>query len=76
MRLTKSSVSLSYHFGGLLEDPNGAFSAGSSKFGRWLSFREAAEVDAATVREFTRKAIMKLPCFKENWKKIQAGTRV
>lgn len=73
IRLLKGSVNLYYHFGGLLEDPNKRLSSGSSRFGRWITFRNEKDVDRKVIEDFTNKAIEKLPFFKAHWKDIQAG---
>jgi hypothetical protein len=73
IRLLKSSTNLYYHFGGLLEDPDQLFSVGSSKFGRWISFRTEKEINWKGIEILTKRAVEKLPFFKAHWKDIQAG---
>jgi hypothetical protein len=71
--VTRRAVVLNFHFGGLLEDPNGRFIAGSSRFLRRLEYRSSEEVDEAVILGFVAQALDKLPYFKDNWKAIQAG---
>ncbi len=70
---TKKAVVLVFHFGGLLDDPNGRFRVGESKFGRRLDYRSAEEIDESVVRGFVDQAIERLPYFRDNWKAIQAA---
>ncbi len=68
--ITKKSVGLVFHFGGLLEDPQGLFKAGNSFFFRKLEYQRVEEVDAAVVLDFVSQALKKLDYFKANWKEI------
>ena len=71
--ITKKTVDLVFHFGGLLEDPQGVFTAGSSAFLRKIKYQTAEEVDENSVLEFLRQAFKRLEYFKANWKEIQKG---
>ncbi len=68
--ITKKSVGLVFHFGGLLEDPQGVFKAGNSFFFRKLEYQSAEQVDEAVVLDFVAQALKKLDYFKANWKEI------
>ena len=65
---TKKAVALTFHFGGLLDDPEGRLVAGSSRFLRKLEYRSPDEVDADVVCEFIDQALGKYDYFKEHWK--------
>lgn len=70
IEILKDSVSLTFHFGGLLDDENGLLIVGSSRFLRKLKFSELNEINEIVVEEFVNKAIDKLPYFICNWKEI------
>jgi hypothetical protein len=69
--VSKKRVTLNFHFGGLLPDPEGAFRAGSSKFMRMLDFDTPASVDAGLIGRRVRDALAQLDYFKANWQRIQ-----
>lgn len=69
--VSKSRVSLNFHFGGLLPDPEDAFRAGSSKFMRMLDFETPESVDSALIGRRVGDALERLDYFKANWKRIQ-----
>jgi hypothetical protein len=69
--VTKKRVTLNFHFGALLDDPEGAFRAGSSKFMRMLDFESVEGVDAGLVGRRVRDAASRLDYFKANWQRIQ-----
>ncbi len=71
--VSKAAVSLAFHFGGLLDDPEGRFRIGSSKFGRRLDYHAPDEVDDVVVQRFVDEAVERLPYFRENWRAIQAA---
>lgn len=71
--VSKSRVTVNFHFGGLLPDPEHAFRAGSSKFGRMLDFDEGDSVDAGLIGRRVSDALAQLEYFKANWKRIQQG---
>lgn len=71
--VTKKAIVLVFHFGGLLNDPDCRFRAGSSKFGRHLDYASPGDVDDTIVRGFVDQAVASLPYFRENWKSIQAA---
>ncbi|HET9221142.1 MAG TPA: DUF1801 domain-containing protein [Roseiflexaceae bacterium] len=70
INITKKSVDLNFHYGGLLSDPSGIFRAGDSKFLRKIEYRTIADVDDAVVLDFIRQALDKHQYFKENWRSI------
>jgi hypothetical protein len=69
--ITKKSVDLIFHYGGLLSDTGGIFRAGESKFLRKIEYQTMADIDEAVVHDFIQQAIDKNQYFKENWKQIQ-----
>ncbi|MGI9613821.1 MAG: DUF1801 domain-containing protein [Acidimicrobiales bacterium] len=69
--VTKKAVGLTFHFGGLLDDPEGRLMAGSSKFLRKLEFTSPHEVDAEVVCDFVDQAVGKHDYFKEHWKELR-----
>ena len=71
--ITKKTVDLVFHFGGLLDDPQEVFKAGSSAFLRKIKYQTAEEVDENAVLDFMRQALKQLEYFKANWKEIQKG---
>lgn len=71
--VTKKQVSLNFHFGALLADPEGLFRQGTSKFMRMLDYPSAEAVDADLIAGRVLEAISRLDYFKANWKRIQAG---
>jgi len=72
IKITRKFVSLSFHFGGLLDDPEKIFIAGASKFMRKIEYRRTDEVDPKTISGFIHQALDKLEYFKTNWREIQA----
>jgi hypothetical protein len=73
IKITKNFVGLSFHFGGLLDDPAGILIAGGSKFLRKIEYRRAEEVDGGVIRDFVAQAVVKREYFKAHWKEIQAS---
>ena len=71
--VTKSAVSLVFHFGGLLPDPDSRLIAGTSRFLRKLEFRSPEDLDEDLILGLVNLALSRLQYFKENWKAIQAG---
>ena len=71
--VTKKSVGLVFHYGGLLSDTGGIFRSGESKFLRKIEYHTIADVDSAVVLDFIRQALEKHQYFKANWKQIQRG---
>jgi hypothetical protein len=72
LAVTKKWVSLRFHFGGLLSDPDQVFRAGASKFLRSIDYVKAEEVDAGLVGRYVREALSRLDYFKANWKRLNA----
>jgi hypothetical protein len=73
IKITRKFVGLTFHFGGLLEDSEGIFIAGSSKFARKIEYRRIDEVNEGVIRGFVKQAVDKLEYFKSNWREIQKG---
>lgn len=73
--ITKRAVSLTFHFGGLLEDPDSRLIVGSSRFLRKMDFRTPAEVDGKMVVGFVNQALERLQYFKDNWRTIQSEAK-
>jgi hypothetical protein len=73
INITKNAVGLVFHFGGLLDDPNGVFKAGSSAFLRKIEYQKIEDINKNTVLDFLSQALKRLEYFKENWKEIQKG---
>ena len=71
--VTKKQVTLNFHFGALLADPEGAFRQGTSKFMRMLDYTSPATVDAGLITRRVIEAVSRLDYFKANWQRIQAG---
>lgn len=71
--VTKKQVTLNFHFGALLADPEGAFRQGASKFMRMLDYTAPEAVDAGHITRRVTEAIARLDYFKANWQRIQAG---
>jgi hypothetical protein len=69
--VSKSRVTLNFHFGSLLADPEEAFRSGSSTFMRMLDFETADDVDAALIGRRIADALANLEYFKADWKRIQ-----
>lgn len=74
INLTKKFVALNFHFGGLLDDPQGVFVVGASKFLRKTEYRTVADVDEDVIISFLTQALNRLQYFKEHWKEIQKST--
>jgi hypothetical protein len=68
--VTKKSVNLVFHFGGLLDDPNKILIAAASKFFRKIEFQSVDNIDEKQIKKLIFQAIDKLPYFKENWKTL------
>jgi len=68
--ITKQSVNLTFHFGGILEDKNKKFVTGESFFLRKLAYKDLDEVDPDVIKDFINQAIDKLDYFKDNWKEL------
>ncbi len=71
--VTKRSVRLVFHFGGILDDPDGHLIAGASTFLRTLEFRTPDDIDSQVLLGFLEQALDRLQFFKENWRAIQSG---
>lgn len=69
INVTKKLVTLRFHFGGMLEDPEGVLRAGESKWMRSLDFKPGEAVEEERVRGFVRQAVGKKEEFKERWKR-------
>jgi len=73
--ITKRAVSLQFHFGGLLDDPDGHLIVGSSRFLRKIDFHTAEEVDSDAVLGFVNQALDRLEYFRDIWQAIQAEAK-
>ena len=71
IKVTKKSVGLVFHFGGLLDDPGCVFEIGTSKFIRTIEYHTVKDIDGAVLQDFIAQALDRLPFFKSNWKEIQ-----
>lgn len=69
--VSKNRVTLNFHFGGLIPDPESAFRKGSSKFMRMLDYESPDSVDADLIGHRINDALEQLEYFKANWKRIQ-----
>jgi hypothetical protein len=72
--VTKRAVGLNFHFGGLLDDPDGLFKSGSSRFLRKLEYLTLEDIDEPVLLGLLSQAIDRLDYFRDNWKAIQAGS--
>ncbi len=73
IKITKKFVGLTFHFGGLLDDPQHQFVVGDSKFIRKLEYRTCAEINKEVISDFLDQAVNRLEYFKEHWQEIQKG---
>jgi hypothetical protein len=69
--ITKKTVDLVFHFGGLLDDPQRVFKAGSSAFLRKIAYQKVDDIDEKVALDFLSQALKRLEYFKANWKEIQ-----
>jgi hypothetical protein len=69
--VSKSRVTLNFHFGALLADHEGVFRSGSSRFMRLLDFETPGDVDVELIGRRITDALSRLEYFKANWKRIQ-----
>ncbi|OBB20737.1 hypothetical protein A5761_04335 [Mycolicibacterium setense] len=60
--VTKTKVSLTFHFSSLLDAP-GVFAAGDSKYVRRIDYTDSAQVDDAAITRLIEQAIGALPDF-------------
>lgn len=72
--VSRTRVTLTFHFGGLLDDEAQAFRVGSSKFLRMLDFVTADQVDADLIGRYVEQALSRLDYFKANWRTLTAGS--
>lgn len=70
LQVLKNSVSLIFHFGGLLDDEGKRLIVGTSKFLRKIEYTRLDDINEEEINQFIRMAIDKLPYFKANWKQI------
>lgn len=71
--VARKQVTLNFHFGALLADPEGAFRQGTSKFMRMLDYTAPAAVDAGIIARRVTEAVARRDYFKANWQRIQAS---
>jgi hypothetical protein len=62
---SQGRVTLTFHFGSLLDDRPGVFEESDAKFVRTLGFHSADDVDEALIRELLTQAVDTLPRFRE-----------
>jgi hypothetical protein len=72
INVTKNSVNLLFHFGGLLQDSTEIFKVGESKFLRKVEFLDAQSVDKKVISDLLQQALAKRKYFIENWKRLNA----
>jgi hypothetical protein len=72
--VSKTQVTVTFHFGGLLADPEHSFRQGSSAFLRMLDFTTPESIDAALVSRMVAAAVGRLDYFKAHWKEISSGS--
>lgn len=70
IKSTKKSVDLVFHYGGLLEEKNGFFKAGISKFFRKLEYLSLNDIRDDIINDLISQALAKWQYFKDNWKEI------
>ena len=70
--ITRKASVLTFHFGGLLDDPGGSLTAGTSKLLRRLEYTGADQVDETTVRRLVDEAVSRYPWFKEHWREFSS----
>ena len=71
---TAKAVALNFHFGGLLDDPEGRFRAGSSRFLRKLEYRTVDDIDGQLSSSLRLRSWARLRT-QDNWKAIEAGSK-
>ncbi|HAM45741.1 MAG TPA: hypothetical protein DCM67_12070 [Propionibacteriaceae bacterium] len=71
--VSKTTVTVTFHFGGLLADPDHAFRQGSSAFLRMLDFTTPESIDADLVSRMVTAAVERLDYFTAHWKEISSG---
>jgi len=69
--VNNTRVTLNFHFGALLPDPERVFRAGTSTFMRMLDFESADDVDAALIARRVNDALGQPEFFKANWRRMQ-----
>lgn len=74
--VTRKQVTVNFHFGALLGDPEGAFRQGTSKFMRMLDYTSPGDVDAGLIGRRVVEAVSRLDYFKANWQRIQSGDQI
>ena len=70
INVTKKFVTLRFHFGGMLANPEGVLRAGESKWMRGLDFKPGEAVKAEErVERLVREAVGMKEEFEEEWKR-------
>ena len=62
---------MTFHFGGLLDDPAERFTVGSSKFLRKLDYASPTDVDDRVICDFIEQALGRYDYFTEHWKDLR-----
>ena len=68
--VTKARATLTFHYGGILDDPGGRLIAGSSKLLRKLEYATEVDVGRDEVLGFLDQAVAAYPRFKEHWSEL------
>ncbi len=69
--ITERVVTLTFHFGALLDDPGLRLIAGASNLLRRLEYSNPSDVDTEIIAGFLDQAIAKYPYFKEHWEELR-----
>lgn len=68
LKHTQKGIMLYFHYGGLLDDPNGVLEKGSSDFLRKIACAAPGDVNVQTITEMIGQAVSKLDLFKTTYK--------
>ena len=64
VKVTKKAVVLTFHFGGMFDDPDSRLIAGSSRYLRRLEYTKPSDIDVNVLAGFLTQAADLLPTFK------------
>ena len=64
VKVTKKAVVLTFHFGGMFDDPGSRLIAGSSRYLRRLEYTNPSDIDGAGLAGFLAQAAGLLPTFR------------
>ena len=65
---SKKKVTLRFHFGTLMDDPDDLFSGGSGKYLRTTDFSTIEDVNSQQIARYVKHALSRLEHFKATWK--------